>query len=144
AHIAPPQHQQQPRLHQFPTARAHGGCGVECGSHAHGGGCGASVDRGGLEVDAEELEVAGILSDLSRLIRSWDRLERQRERRERRRPLSVQRDSNPSPEPAPAAASSAVPSPDTPLAYPQSGEDDAAPPKDKGEPVAAAVRPRAQ
>jgi hypothetical protein len=64
-------------------------------------------------VDAEELEVAGILSDLSRLIRSWDRLERQRERRERRRPLSVQRDSNPSPEPAPAAASSAVPSPDT-------------------------------
>ena len=95
-------------------------------------------------MDAEELEVAGILSDLSRLIRSWDRLERQRERRERRRPLSVQRDSNPSPEPAPAAASSAVPSPDTPLAYPQSGEDDAAPPKDKGEPVAAAVRPRAQ
>ena len=97
-------------------------------------------------MDAEELEVAGILSDLSRLIRSWDRLERQRERRERRRPLSVQRDSNPSPEPAPAAASSAVPSPDTPLAYPQSGEDDDAPPKDKGEVAAAAavVRPRDQ
>jgi hypothetical protein len=71
-----------------------------------------------VEVDAEELEVAGILSDVSRLIRSRDRLERQWERRERRRPLPVQRDGNPSPEPAPAAALSAVPSPDTPLAYP--------------------------
>jgi hypothetical protein len=96
-----------------------------------------------VEMDAEELGVAGILSDLSRLIRSRDRQERRRERRERHRRRLVQRDDNPSPEPAPAAASSAVPSPETPLAYPQSGGDDDTPPKDKGE-AAATVRPRDQ
>ncbi|AQK67942.1 hypothetical protein ZEAMMB73_Zm00001d015040 [Zea mays] len=96
-----------------------------------------------VEMNAEELEVADILSDLSRLIRSRDPQERRRERRERHRRRLVQRDDNPSPEPAPAAASTAVPSPETPLAYPQSGGDDDAPPKDKGE-AAAAVRPRDQ
>jgi hypothetical protein len=69
-----------------------------------------------VEMDAEELEVVGILSDLSRLIHSRDRQERRRERRERHRRRPVQRDDNPSPELAPVAASSAVPSPETPLA----------------------------
>ena len=70
-----------------------------------------------VEMNAEELEVADILSDLSRLIRSRDPQERRRERRERHRRRLVQRDDNPAPEPAPAAASTDVPSTYRPVAY---------------------------
>jgi hypothetical protein len=59
-----------------------------------------------VEVDAVELEVADILTNM-RLMRSRDR------RRERRRERKQ------------ASAAAAVPSADSPLAYPQSGRDDA-------------------
>ena len=69
--------------------------------HAHMKEAPASV----VEVDAVELEVADILTNMKRLMR-----ERRCERKRKR-----------------AAAAAAVPSADTPLAYPQSGGDDAAP-----------------
>jgi hypothetical protein len=81
-----------------------------------------------VEVDAVEREVADILTNMKRLMRSRDRRDRRRERRERRERRR---------ERARAAAAVAVPSADSPLAYPQSGGDDA-PPKD------AADRPRDQ
>lgn len=106
------------------------------------------------EADAEQLEVAAILCDMSRLMRARDRRKRRRERERaraaaafpeipswgRRRPRSMPED-RPSPPPSPAPAPAAA-SPDTPLAYPESGGDDA-PPEDKGE-VAAAARTRDQ
>jgi hypothetical protein len=58
-----------------------------------------------VEVDAVELEVADILTNMKMLMR-----ERRCERKRKR-----------------AAAAAAVPSADTPLAYPQSGGDDATP-----------------
>jgi hypothetical protein len=72
-----------------------------------------------MEVDAVELEVAGILTKMKRLVRSRDRRDRRRERRERRERRRERKQAS-------AAASAAVPSADTPLAYPQSGGDDAA------------------
>jgi hypothetical protein len=69
--------------------------------HAHMKEAPASV----VEVDAVELEVADILTNMKMLMR-----ERRCERKRKR-----------------AAAAAAVPSADTPLAYPQSGGDDATP-----------------
>jgi hypothetical protein len=66
-----------------------------------------------VEVDAVELEVADILPNMKRLMRSRDRRRERRERRERRRERKQ------------ASAAAAVPSADSPLAYPQSGRDDA-------------------
>jgi hypothetical protein len=91
--------------------------------------------------ETEQLEVAAILCDISRLVRSRHR-RRQRARAAaphleilswgRRRPRSMP-EVKPSPAPAPAAAErGGAASPDTPLAYPESGGDDA-PPEDKGE-----------
>lgn len=91
--------------------------------------------------ETEQLEVAAILCDISRLVRSRHR-RRQRARAAaphleilswgRRRPRSMP-EVKPSPVPAPAAAErGGAASPDTPLAYPESGGDDA-PPEDKGE-----------
>jgi hypothetical protein len=89
--------------------------------------------------ETEQLEVAAILCDISRLVRSRHR-RRQRARAAaphleilswgRRRPRSMP-EAKPSPAPAAAERGGAA-SPDTPLAYPESGGDDA-PPEDKGE-----------
>jgi hypothetical protein len=81
-----------------------------------------------VEVDAVELEVADILTNMKRLMRSRDRRDRRRERRERRERRRERKQ---------ASAATAVPSADTPLAYPQSGGDNA-PTKD------AADQPRDQ
>jgi hypothetical protein len=83
-------------------------------------------------VDAVELEVAGILTNMKRLMRSRDRRDRRRERRERRERRRERKQAS-----AAAEAAAAVPRVDTPLAYPRSGGDDA-PTKD------AADRPRDQ
>jgi hypothetical protein len=83
-----------------------------------------------VEVDAVELEVVDILTNMKRLMRSRDRRDRRRERLERRERRCERKHKR-------AAAAAAVPSADTPLAYPQSGGDDA-PTKD------AADQPRDQ
>jgi hypothetical protein len=85
-----------------------------------------------VEVDAVELEVTGILTNMKRLMRSRDRWDRRRERRERRERRRERKQAS-----AAAEAAAAVPRVDTPLAYPRSGGDDA-PTKD------AADRPRDQ
>jgi hypothetical protein len=63
---------------------------IDSPQHAHMEAAASNVDHAPMKEDAAPasiVEVAGILSDLSRLIRSRDRLERQRESRERRRPV---------------------------------------------------------
>jgi hypothetical protein len=113
------------------------------------------------EADAVQLEVAAILCNMSRLMRARERRKRRRDRARdavaaafpvipswgRRRPRSmpeVPPPDPPAPAPAPVPAAAErddAASPDTPLAYPESGGDDASP-KAKGE--VAAVHPRDQ
>jgi hypothetical protein len=69
-----------------------------------------------MDVDAVELEVADILTNMKMLMRSRDRRDRRRERREQRERRRERKQ---------ASAAAAVPSADSPLAYPQSGRDDA-------------------
>ena len=108
-----------------------------------------------------QLEVAAILCNMSRLMRARERRKRRRDRARdavaaafpvipswgRRRPRSmpeVPPPDPPAPAPAPVPAAAErddAASPDTPLAYPESGGDDASP-KAKGE--VAAVHPRDQ
>jgi hypothetical protein len=67
-----------------------------------------------VEVDAVELEVTGILTNMKRLMRSRDRWDRRRERRERRERRRERKQAS-----AAAEAAAAVPRVDTPLAYPR-------------------------